>query len=251
MSVYVPDPAEYYQKECPYHLQQGDIFQAVPIVTSPASRELIILRSAGDRAYKYPLPQEPVLPLREKVVADAFDEDRPEFVALTVQRLPAVLMTPTCDLERREVWLFSPVKEVPAAQQKDIFLGKALSLFPLFGIPEAGLPDSVIDVGDLRPVHRGAVAQDLRLKSMSREACNSLGEMIVRAQARVWGYAPDELVPEDGHYRCARDNAHHDLPNQALEVVLRKGDKFPQCPNCTWSHKTAQWYQLAKLKRRS
>jgi len=160
-------------------------------------------------------------------------------------------MTPTCDLEKRDVWLFSPLKEVPEERADEIFSGRAVSLFPIYEIPEAGLPKLVVDVGDLRPVHRQAVAQDLRLKSMSPDAYNALGEMVVRAQARTWGYAPGELVPEDGHYRCAQDNKHFDLRAEAKPVELKKGEKFPECPNCKWSHKTPQWYRLTKLKKRS
>src|SRR5207253_876539 len=102
---------------------------------------------------------------------------------------------------------------------------------PVYGIPEAGLPDSVVDVGDLRPVHRDAIAQDLRLKSMSPDAYKALAEMIVRAQTRTWGYAAGELVPEEGYYRCLRGNNHFDLKSPAEPVQLRKGDKFPECPN--------------------
>jgi hypothetical protein len=211
-----------------------------------------VLRQVGDKAYQYPLRQnETVQLLPEKLVPNAFDDGRPEFVALVIQRLPAVLMTPTCDLDKRDVWLFSPLKEIPEGKAEEIFLGKAVSLFPLYEIQEAGLPKSVVDVGDLRPVHKNAVAQDLRLKSMSPDAYNALGEMIVRAQARTWGYAPGELAPDDGYYRCALDNKYHDLRSEPLLLELKKGDKFPDCPNCKWSHKTPQWYRLTKLQKRS
>jgi hypothetical protein len=126
-----------------------------------------------------------------------------------------------------------------------------VSLFPLYEIPDAGLTKSVVDVGDLRPVHRNAVAADLRLKSMAPDTYNALGEMIVRAQARTWGYAPGELVPEDGFYKCGVDNKHYALRENTAPVELKKGGQFPACPNCKWSRKTAQWYRLTKLQKRS
>lgn len=251
MSISIPEAADYYLRDAPYHLQQGDILQGVPLITSPASPELVLLREPSTRRYQYPLSERPLEPVREKLVGDAFDEGRTEFIAVAAQRVPAVLMTPTCDLEKRDVWLFSPLKEVPDEVSKEIFSGKAVSLFPVYEIPEAGLPGSVIDVGDLRPVHRVAVAPDLRLKSMSPEATSALAEMIVRSQSRVWGYAAGELVPEDGVYRCLRDNSYYELKAPAQQLELKKGDKFPDCTNCKWSHKTAQWYRLTKLKKRS
>jgi hypothetical protein len=87
----------------------------------------------------------------------------------------------------------------------------------------------VVDVGDLRPVNRRAVSRDLRLKSMSPDAYNALGEMIVRAPARIWGYAPGEPVPEDGKYRCAVDTKHCDLRVEMAHVELKRGEQFPEC----------------------
>ncbi len=247
MSVDIPAPPDFYIADPPYHLQQGDILQAVPLITAPAG--LLLLRRSGDRAYCYPLERGALEQVPENLV-DAFDSDRPEFIVVTAQRVPAVLMTPTCDLDKREIWLFSPLR-APEEHKDQIFAGKALSLFPIYAIPEAGISDSTIDVGDLRPVHKSLVKSDLRIKSMSSEALLALGEMSVRAQSRVWGYAPGELVPHDGKYRCARDNAHYDLKTSSEPVELKKGGKFPECPNCSWSHKSAQWYMLTKLKRRS
>lgn len=248
MSIDIPAPPDFYIPDPPYHLQQGDVLQAVPVITAPAG--LILLRQAGDRAYSYPLERGRPLEHVPENLVDAFDGERPEFIVVTAQRVPAVLMTPTCDLEKRELWLFSPLK-MPEEHRDQIFSGKALSLFPIYAIPEAGIKDSAIDVGDLRPVHRNLVKADLRIKSMGREALLALGEMMTRAQSRIWGYAPGELVPHDGKYRCARDNAHYDLKTPPDPVELKRGGQFPECPNCSWSHKSAQWYMLSKLRRRS
>jgi YjzC-like protein len=251
VTVPIPQREDFYLSDSPYHLQQGDILQGVPLITPPAARELVILRGPG-RRYSYPLdPSTNLEAVREGALADAFDNDHPEFVAVTVQRVPAVLITPTCDLDKREVWQFVPIREIPADAKKDIFAGKMTSLFPVHAIEEAGLNDSVIDVGDVRLVRREAIRPDLRLKSLSPDACSALSEIIVRAAGRVWGYKSGELVPEDGIYRCARDNAHYDLKHEPKLQELKKGDQFPECPNCSWSHKSAQWYRLTKAKRRS
>lgn len=221
VSIQVPAAEGFYLPEAPYHLQQGDILQAVPIITAPASRDLLVLRTPGTRQYRYPLGRSPVEPVPQTLLGDAFDE--PESIAVVAQRVPAIILTPTCDLEKRTVWLFSPLKELPVEKKADIFAGKALSLFPICAIPEAGIPGSVIDVGDLRPVHRDAVAADLRIKSMSPEAVNALAELMVRAHGRVWGYAADELVPTDGFYGCARDAAHYGLKFDPKPIQLKRG----------------------------
>jgi hypothetical protein len=73
------------------------------------------------------------------------------------------------------------------------FAGKTQSRLRIY-LPEAGIGAPVIEVGDLRPVHREQVAADLRLKSISNETSHTLAEMFVRSQSRVWGCAADDLV---------------------------------------------------------
>ncbi len=241
---------EFYLDEPPTHLQQGDICAGVPILLLPPSEELILIRSS-DHKRSDRLAAGPVELTREQAVGDAFDGTS-EYVAVAAEKIWAMLMTPTCDLEYLAVWSVWPVYDVERAGPE---IERALDApyHPsLIRLPDHNyLPPSYIDVTDCRSIAREHFPLKNRVASITREAQHELTERFLKASGRPWGYGPNETVQprsrrETGKYRCARCNVYDVVVS---EVSLNPGDQFPTCDNCKKINKTAQWYPLTKHKK--
>jgi hypothetical protein len=243
-------PDEFYLDDPPTHLQQGDICAGVPILLLPPSEELILIRD-GQRHRINQLASGPVELTREKAVGDAFD-DAPEYVAIAAQRIWAMLMTPTCDLDGLVVWAVWPLYGVEGAGA-DVEKALATPSHPtLLRLPDTDLfPASYIDVTDFRSIGKEHFQLKDRVASVTREAQHELTERFLKASGRPWGYAPAETAQtlaryETGKYRCARCNLYDVTVS---EISAKPGEQFPVCDNCKKIHKTAQWYPLTKHKK--
>lgn len=243
-------PNEFYLDDPPTHLQQGDICAGVPILLLPPSEELILIRDSHKQRIDQ-LAAGPVELTREQAIGDAFDGE-PEYVAVAAARIPAMLMTPTCDLDGLAVWAVWPVYEVEGAGE-DVERALAAPSHPtLLRLPDSDLfPASYIDVTDFRSIAKEHFQLKDRIASVTREAQHDLTERFLKASGRPWGYGPGETVQplaryETGRYRCARCNVYNVTVS---EVSLKPGEQFPECDNCKKIHKSAQWYPVTKHKK--
>ena len=245
--MFTDDDEEFYDPSCPPYPQQGDIFPAVPLLTLPASNELVLLRNIDNRAYLPALQPGPCLAVRERVINDAF-EPGPEYVVVSGQRGMGVVLTQTCDLIQSEYWLVSPAREVEGTEvdRQNLFAGKYATLFGLPPHPKGYFQESYVDLSDLHRVHKQSVPLGDRVGCLTRSVQNSLSEKLARSMSRRWGYEPDEPVPITGWYKCNRCNDYY-VENQPQKFV--EGESFPRCPNCDKIHKTASWYPLLKHKK--
>jgi hypothetical protein len=241
---------EFYGDDPPTHLQQGDICAGVPILLLPPSEELILIRGDNRQRLDH-LAAGAVELVREQAVGDAFD-GTPEYVAIAAERICAMLMTPTCDLDGLAVWAVWPLYGVAGAGA-DIERALAAPSHPtLFRLPDNDHFDaSYIDVTDFRSIGREHFQLKDRIASLTREAQHTLLERFLKAQGRPWGYAPGETVQplarnETGNYRCARCNLYNVTVS---EIKANPGEQFPPCDNCKKIHKTAQWYPVTKHKK--
>jgi hypothetical protein len=243
-------PTEFYIDDPPTHLQQGDICAGVPILLLPASEELILIRDSN-KARIDQLAAGRVELVREQAVGDAFDDAR-EYVAVAAERIWAMLMTPTCDLDDLAVWSVWPLYTVEGAGA-DVERALAAPSHPtLLRLPTNDrFPDSYIDVTDFRSIGRHHFQLKDRIASVTREAQHELTERFLKASGRPWGYGPGETVEplarrETGKYRCARCNLYDVIVS---EISLTPGQQFPLCDNCKKVKKAPQWYPLTMHKR--
>jgi hypothetical protein len=243
-------PTEFYIDDSPTHLQQGDICAGVPLLLFPASEELILIRNS----YKGRIDQlaaGSVELVREQAVGDAFDGTH-EYVAVAAERIWAMLMTPTCDLDDLEVWAVWPLYRIEGAGADIERAVSAPSHPTLMRLPANDrFPDSYIDVTDFRSIGKQHFQLKDRIASVTREAQHELTERFLKASGRPWGYGPGETVEplarrETGKYRCARCNIYDVTVS---EISLTPGQQFPVCDNCKKINKSAQWYPLTKHKK--
>jgi hypothetical protein len=183
--------------------------------------------------------------VRELVIGDAFEQ--PEYVALSATRSPAMLMTQTCDLEKKEEYL---VCQLEGLEGSPLDAGnlRAGHYLTYFHIPDNDyLGESFIDFTDLRPVRREAIHLKDRILSLVREQQIELGRRFGRALGREWGYAPGDLAPEAGKYRCLWC-VKYDTPLK--EITVTKGGELPECETCKQQRKQAQWHPVLPFKRK-
>jgi hypothetical protein len=243
-------PNEFYGDDPPTHLQQGDICAGVPILLLPPSEELILIRDRDKQRLDH-LAAGPVELLRERAVGDAFDAGT-EYVAVAAERIWAMLMTPTCDLDGLVTWGVWPLYGVEGAGA-DIERALAAPSHPtLLRLPDNdNFPASYIDVTDFRSIAKEHFQLKDRIASVTREAQHEITERFIKGQGRSWGYGQGETVPplaryETGTYRCARCNLYN---VSVSEISLKPGEQFPVCDNCQKINKAAQWYQVTKHKK--
>jgi hypothetical protein len=243
-------PNEFYLDDPPTHLQQGDICAGVPILLLPPSEELILVRGSHKERIDHVTAGYVEL-VREQAVGDAF-EGVPEYVAVAAERIWAMLMTPTCDLDGLVVWSVWPLYGVEGAGA-DIERALATPSHPtLLKLPDNDrFPASYIDVTDFRSIAKEHFQLKDRIASVTREAQHELTERFLKASGRPWGYGPGETVEplarhETGKYRCARCNLYDvSVP----EIPLKPGEQFPVCDNCKKIRKAAQWYPVTRHRK--
>ncbi|MGA9389769.1 MAG: hypothetical protein WBV69_04910 [Candidatus Sulfotelmatobacter sp.] len=244
-------PNEFYLSDAPTHLQQGDICAGVPLILFPDSDELVLIRSEHERQQLEHLNAGRVDLVREKAVADAFDGTH-EYIAVAAERVWAMLMTPTCDLDGLEVWAVWPMYTVEGAIPNVVRALSAPDHPTLVPLPDNDrFPLSYIDLTDFRSIGKRHFPLKNRIASVTKEAQYTLTERFVKATGRPWGYGPGEVVErtgkhETGKYRCARCN-FYDVA--VPEIPLKPGELFPVCDNCKKIGKTAQWYPTTRHKK--
>jgi len=187
-------PNEFYGDDPPTHLQQGDICAGVPLLLFPASEELILIRSSENRQRTDRLAPGIFELVREQAVGDAFDGSH-EYVAVAAERIWAMLMTPTCDLDDLAVWAVWPLYGVEGAGE-DVERALATPSHPtLLRLPNNDhFPASYIDVTDFRSIGKEHFQLKDRIASVTREAQHELTERFLKASGRPWGHGPGETV---------------------------------------------------------
>jgi len=239
----------FYQENKPDYLQQGDVLTGVPLLYLPPSKELVLVRSHPNRIRIADLQAGTVEAVRELAASNPFD-NQPEYVIVSAVRSIAILMTPTCDLDKED-WLVSPAHYVEGSGY-DLGNLKAGKFSTLFWLPEhEHFPECYVDISDMRPVRKESLDLHNRLAALSRETQAALLEKFVKSMGRKWGHAKDEVVEplernQTGAYRCYRCNDHDiTVPQEKFQA----GTTYPTCPNCDKIGKEAQWYPLLKHRK--
>jgi hypothetical protein len=246
---------EFYLESLPTSLQQGDIVDGVPLVLLPAREHLLLARNHHGG---YPIgqigPGDAKL-IDERVLNDAFDSGVEDAV-VSVQRARAMLVTPTCDLEKIRVfggmWMVWPLKPIEGSGLNvgNLAAGKYANLFDLPN--HKYFAGAFLELTDIRAVRPVQFQLRDRIASVTRLAQDELFQKFHRSMGRMWGYAEGEIIDplgkhETGQFRCAGCN----LFDVSLRepITMKAGDKAPACDNCKKIGRAAQWYPLTKHKK--
>jgi len=243
-----PDDA-YYDPDPPVPYQQGDLLMDVPLLASPLS--LTVLRTPSSRRSLTTVPHGEVEAFPELALGDAFDQNQ-EYVAALAERVVAAIVTHTCNLDGFDAWLMAPVKTFEGDEQQRVHLWKLEypSSFPVQASVPTGLPESYIDLSDIRSVDKRSLSAGTRICSMTSPTQREFGDHIAKLFGRAWGEPAGTPAPRDGFYRCNADNLYYNLPVEPKMIEVKAGNPLPECENCVKRHKSAQWYPLTKYKKR-
>lgn len=186
----------------------------------------------------------------EPELPDAFTEE--EEVLFLTQKTAAILITPTCSLEKSTHWTFAPIELLSSEPEMvRAVLFSSTGYLGLFGLPSNDgfiAEDSLIDFSHTVCLHKGLAPLNSRVLSLGREAGLRLGTKLANYYGRDWGYAEGEVVEEDGIYRCRLCAASHGLP--FVDLSLKKGEKAPACIQCQDRGRRASWAKLMQAKQK-
>jgi hypothetical protein len=230
---------------------QGDIFKDVPFVRLELDRNLTLLRKENDDQPVASIDEGELFFVAETEV-EAFPEGRPEQCVLPILRLPAMLLTPTCNLSSEDYWLFSPLHSLDSHANVDrkMLHSTTKGYANLFGVyASAVFDEALVNFHDLVSVPSEPFRhyQDSRIATLSKTSQNFLEDKLARFLSRGWGYAPHEKVEKTGFYRCKICTKYYGLAD--VTVFLNAGDRPPRCENCTAIKITPSWVLLEKHKR--
>jgi hypothetical protein len=186
-----------------------------------------------------------------------FTDAQEEHCVLKVSRVPAMLLTPTCDLRTEDYWLFTPLRPV-ASHKKDVNRSTLFSdtkpykyMFGVPAQPDGKFEESFVYLHDIAsvPAEPFRIPIGSRLATLSRPSQDKLEERIAEFLGRKWGYNADEKVEYDGYYRCFGCFKYWGIP---VETDFLKKDARPrQCPQCAAMNKKnkGMWILLEKHKK--
>jgi hypothetical protein len=181
----------------------------------------------------------------------AFPKGSTEQCVLPVVRVPAMLVTPTCNLSE-DYWLFTPLRSVAAHSKinRTTLHSTTKGYGDVFGIYQhSQFEESYISFHDLVsvPAEPFRYFRQSRIANLSKEAQRFLEDKAARFLSRGWGYASHEKVEIAGFYRCKTCVRYYGLEDKI--VYLNAGDHPPKCRNCAAAKQAGAWELLLKHKR--
>jgi len=229
----------------PVFPQQGDIFPNAPLISPPPSPHLIILRETDGSSWQ---PKPGNLQASAEQLLNAFD-GVPEYVAVSAERGLAAILTQTCDLVDQEQWLVSPLLEIKdtGIDEGNLFASKYANLFGMPRHPAGYFEVGCLDLAKCFTVRRESLPQKDRIASLTLSAQHALNDKLSETLTRIWGYAPNEVIPQTGKYRCVRCFNFYGLENPIVD--FEAGQRFPECQDCAKIKKPAQWRPLRRHKK--
>ena len=236
---------DFYDLSSPPHVQQGDIFPDVPLISPPPDPHLVILRETDGTPWQR--RPGPLLASSEHLL-NAFD-GVPEYAAVSVERAYAAILTQTCDLADQEQWLVCPLLIIEGTEIDlgNLMAGKYANFLGMPAHPNSYFEASYLDLATCFVIRQGSVQLKNRIASLGLGAQEALKDKLSETLTRPWGYSPGEDVPKTGKYRCIRCFPFEGLGNEIVE--FQQGQKFPDCVDCAKIKKPAQCRLLRKHKR--
>jgi hypothetical protein len=231
------DAADWYDSSPdPIGFFQGDILERVPVVFMPpaGSGKWVLLRPSFPVTLEQALGGNTPKVFRPFVAGTAPEEWKApdELVLAKATRRAIMVITQTCDLERRNSVQVAPVYPARSlSENKQASLEKNEVNY-LFYLPmaEPGLSEkSFADLSQITSVHTSYVREAKLAKRLSNEGRARLQMHLANLHGRPFGFSAKDNVSQGGEYLCLRCFL-------AAAVVEKKslnaGTTFGDCGGC-------------------
>lgn len=217
---------------------QGDIVRGVPVVLMPApgNGPWILLRPTTPVTFASAvegrqLPKAFYNPDPQPVVDGVWQEET-ELVLARGTKQPVMILTQTCELDKRKHYQIAPVYPVSIFPKKKQDELEANDFYYLFKLPEnktAGLPRSVVDFSRVATVHSSYFKPTNLLCRLTPESRVELQKSLLGFFGRPFGFTIKDTVAVSGEYICTHCFYAAAVATKAAMV---NGEKFRSCPSC-------------------
>ena len=223
-----PDPSSIYQ---------GDLLVDVPVVLMPPAGDgpWVLLRPS------LPLTLEDALAGNIPKIFRPHAENASNVMAWTGQqelvlakgiKTPIIVVTQTCDIDRRRFIHVAPVYGVEGLDQRKIeslALNEIQYWFYLPDNPPARPVRQFADLSQIVPVHNSYLRRARRLERLTPLATTELQKKLASFHGRPFGFNTRDAVPQDADYVCARCFYVY---AQITRRTIPAGQQFPPYERC-------------------
>jgi|SRR5579863_7890698 len=223
-----PDPTGFFQ---------GDILDGVPVVFMPTagSGKWVLLRPSFPVTLDQALVGNTPKSFRPYVAGTAPDEWKTpdELVLAKAFKRAILVITQTCDLERRNFVQVAPVYAVSTLSESKQGSVETNEVNYLFYLPasEPGISEkSFADLSQIVSVHNSYLKEAKLAKRLSNEARARLQTHLARLHGRPFGFAPTDKLSQVGEYLCLGCFLTAAAVEKRTLTVL--GDPFGDCNSC-------------------
>jgi len=222
-----PDPAGFFQ---------GDILESVPVVLMPpaGSGKWVLLRPSLPVTLEQALAGNTPKLFRPFVAGTAPEEwmTPDELVLAKATKRAIMVITQTCDLERRNFVQVAPVygvRSLSESKQASVERNEVNYLFYL-PIAEPGIgEESFADLSQIISVHNSYIREAKLAKRLSNEGRARLQTHLAKFHGRPFGFSFEDRVSQGGEYVCLRCF----LTAAVVEKkCLTAGTDFGGCDRC-------------------
>jgi hypothetical protein len=206
------DAAGWYDTDLdPTSFFQGDIIEGVPVVVVPpaGSGKWVLLRPGLPVTREQALAGNTPKVFRPFVAGTALDEwvTPDELVLAKATKRAIIVITQTCDLERRNYVQVAPVypaRTLSASKQASLEKNEINYLFFL-PMAEAAVPEKCFaDLSQITSVHKSYMIQANLKKRLSNEGRARLQMHLSTFHGRPFGFSAEDVVQQDGEHLCLR-----------------------------------------------
>jgi hypothetical protein len=222
-----PDPVGFFQ---------GDILEGVPVVVMPpaGSGKWVLLRPGLPVTRDQALAGNTPKVFRPFVAGTAPDEwvTPDELVLAKATKRAIIVITQTCDLERRNFVQVAPVypaRTMSASKQASLEKNEINYLFFL-PMAEPAVPEKCFaDLSQITSVHKSYMAQANLKKRLSNEGRARFQMHLSTFHGRPFGFATADAVSQSGDYLCLCCF----LTTAVVErATMAAGALFGECNRC-------------------
>jgi hypothetical protein len=201
---YDPDPD-------PVGFFQGDILERVPVIFMPpaGSGKWVLLRPSFPVTLEQALAGNTPKSFRPFVAGTAPEEWKTpdELVLAKATRRAVMVITQTCDLERRNFVQVAPVYAVRTLSESKRASVEKNEVNYLFYLPvvEPGVSEkSFADLSQIISVHNSYIKEAKLAKRLSNEGRARLQIHLAQLHGRPFGFSAEDKVSQSGEYLCLR-----------------------------------------------
>lgn len=196
-----PDPSDFYQ---------GDILEGVPLVFMPpaGSGKWVLLRPSYPVTLEQALSGNTPKSFRPYVAGTAPDEwaIADELVLARATKRMIMVITQTCDLERRSFVQVAPIYAAHTLTDKKQASLEKNEVNYLFFLPQSEplREKCFAELSQISSVHNSYLREAKLIKRLSNEGRAHLQKHLASFHGRPFGFSTEDKVPQSGDYLCLR-----------------------------------------------